>query len=153
MLPKVPADLVAGTDGDPVADGRAARAGDAFAEDPHPASKDAPAHEGIARCGKGKLGRTEGEVHCAVHHLEPKAPIPDVPLSRNTTYSTDVDKPVRLSPYLCYCFFSYTSSCANPNLTQHAKPGFPPSPVSYHTALWVCSVLEHLAKSPEGAAL
>jgi hypothetical protein len=83
------------------------------------------------------------------------APVRTSAPSMSQTDPTDVDKQVRLSPDLCYCFldgpgpavlkaFSYNTSntsssntsIANPNLAVRKKPDFPPSPVSNHTALW-----------------
>ena len=76
----------------------------------------------------------------------------------NRPHSTDADKQVCLSPYLCYCFLSYTSSCANPNLAQHKSRASPQARLATtrlcgYVVFEDTKVLEYLAKSPEGAAL
>ena len=102
--------LVTRSHGHPVSDGGATGSGDAFAEHPDAASKHTAAHERISGCGKGKLGCAEREVHCAVHQLEPMAPARPDASPMPQTNRINVDKQVRLSPDLCYCVPSNTSS-------------------------------------------
>jgi hypothetical protein len=63
--------LVAGSDGDPHADGRAAAAGHVLAEDAHAGRQDRAPDAGAARRLHGELGEVEGEFYGAGHQRHP----------------------------------------------------------------------------------